>query len=454
MRKVFSLLLTAALLAANAPAAAALSASPPEPLTRKTRPTTRLRVNLAVTGDIPSATAISVKQAPYNAAGNGTANDTPAIQSVINTACAAGGAAVFFPPGIYKVTVSGSRALYVGCSNVTLVGVKGVSRIAMASAAGDTLQIGTAGGSADANQCELAGLVFEPSVARTSGSEVFAPAVNNLTVRNVKLKGFYRGFYLGAPQGSTHVQFDNVWAEDFTNFAYMVRVIGGTFVGVQTWGRRANSVNLHLDGYCEGLVFTSCLFFNDYAGTPSGSYNLVIAADVVSRPSQFNEFIGCYFDWGNYAVVATNAYSYTFTDCWFKGRTDSGVLLESTAHEFTFKGCDFFNSAGPGLYINGGTGHVVTGNRVLNNAVSVAGSAGVRIAAGSSGIVITSNRIGRSAAGRVSDAGLGAQGYGVWIEAGVTSFVVKDNNMLGNVTGAVNNLAGTSAVKIVSDNLF
>jgi parallel beta-helix repeat protein len=373
--------------------------------------------NLLVTGTSPNGLYTNVKQAPYNAAGNGTTNDTSAIQSAINAACTAGGGAIFFPPGTYKVTVTSGKALDLQCSNVTLLGIKGTVRIANASATGDTIVVGTAGTLA-ADDCKIEGLLFQPSVTRTSGSEIYAPAFRNLTLRHVKLKGVSTGLYLGSVPGSVHIQMDDVWAEDFTTFAYFVHVIQGTMTAVNTWGRRANSVNLHIDGYCEGLVFVGGLFFNDYSSTPSNSYNLVTAIDVVSRPSQFNEFIGCYFDFGNYALVATNAFSYSFTDCWFKGRTADGVLLQSTAHDFSFEGCQFFNSAAGGIFIDGSSGHRLIGNEFINNGTAVSNSPGIRVGSGSAGIIITGNRIGLSGAPRISDGGAGSQNYGVQIDAG------------------------------------
>jgi parallel beta-helix repeat protein len=411
-------------------------------------------------GGSPSAAAllqtgeyISVKDAPYNAAGNGTANDTAALQAAVNAAVAAGGGAVFLPPGTYRTT-----GLTLQGSNVTLFGIKGLSRIAMASPTGNTLQIGTEKVTM-VHDCKIEGVVFEPLVRRASGSEVFAPAFINLTLRDVKVKGVYRGFYLGAPAGCVDVHMTGVWAEDFYQFAYMVRVIQGYFYAVEADGQRADTVNLHIDGYCEGLTFAGCIFISNFAGAKRNSIMLETGTAVVSRPSQFVQFYGCYFDFGNYAVVAQNAYSYSFTDCWFKGGTADGVLLLQTAHEFTFKGCQFFNSGANGLYINGSSGHVVTGNQFINNGTVVGGSNGIRVAAPgggvfSQGIVITSNRIGTSPPPRVSDAGLGSQSYGVQIDAGTLSFIVKDNDCRGNTSGAVNNLAGTSANKIVADNLF
>jgi hypothetical protein len=59
---------------------------------------------------------VNVTSAPYNATGNGTTNDTAAIQSAINSVCSTAptpakyGGTVYFPPGNYKTT----STLYIG----------------------------------------------------------------------------------------------------------------------------------------------------------------------------------------------------------------------------------------------------------------------------------------------------------------------------------------------------
>jgi parallel beta-helix repeat protein len=249
------------------------------------------------------------------------------------------------------------------------------------------------------------------------------------------------------------VHMSGVWLENFYQSIFAVHLIQGEFVNVYADGLRGDTVNLQIDGYCEGLNFFGCLFISNYSGKKTNSYMLLTGNTVVSRPSQFVYFYACYFDFGNYGVVAQNAYSYGFTNCWFKGASDAGVLLDSTAHEFSFSDCDFFNSATFGLYISGSSGHTIKGNRILNNGTGLT-SQGIKVTSGSAGIVITSNRIGLSGSPRVSDGGAGSQNYGVQIDAGATSFIVKDNDCRGNSTGAVNNLAGTSANKVVADNLF
>ena len=57
----------------------------------------------------------------YGAAGNGTTDDTAAVQAAINAVSAAGGGVVFFPTGTYLVTPTSSPALTVP-SNIRLLG--------------------------------------------------------------------------------------------------------------------------------------------------------------------------------------------------------------------------------------------------------------------------------------------------------------------------------------------
>lgn len=51
-----------------------------------------------------TASLFNVKAAPYNAAGNGTTNDTAAFQAALNAAGAAGGGTVYVPAGRYNIT--------------------------------------------------------------------------------------------------------------------------------------------------------------------------------------------------------------------------------------------------------------------------------------------------------------------------------------------------------------
>src|SRR5689334_25114831 len=64
----------------------------------------RITWDPGVRGDIPARSTVcaNVRNAPYNATGNGSSDDTSAIQSAIS-ACAAG-QVVLVPAGTYRIT--------------------------------------------------------------------------------------------------------------------------------------------------------------------------------------------------------------------------------------------------------------------------------------------------------------------------------------------------------------
>lgn len=78
----------------------------------------------ALLGATSTVFTISVKAAPYNAVGNGVADDYGAIQDAINAVSALGGGIVFFPTGTYRILTT----LQVP-SNVVLMGVGASSKI-------------------------------------------------------------------------------------------------------------------------------------------------------------------------------------------------------------------------------------------------------------------------------------------------------------------------------------
>ncbi|MBN9629395.1 MAG: twin-arginine translocation signal domain-containing protein [Actinobacteria bacterium] len=73
----------------------------------------------------------------YGAAGNGTHDDTAAIQSAITAAQAAGGGTVYLPSGTYKTT----STLLISGASMTVAGEGASSVIACAFAAGDIVRV-------------------------------------------------------------------------------------------------------------------------------------------------------------------------------------------------------------------------------------------------------------------------------------------------------------------------
>lgn len=78
--------------------------------------TTNTAVN-ATAAAVDAINAINVKAAPYSATGNGTTDDTTAVQSAVAAAVSAGHGIVYFPSGTYSI-----NTIYVNGDNISLVG--------------------------------------------------------------------------------------------------------------------------------------------------------------------------------------------------------------------------------------------------------------------------------------------------------------------------------------------
>jgi hypothetical protein len=80
----------------------------------------RFHVNAAWVGDIPAGQSFNVTR--YGALGNGTTNDTAAIQSALNAAANAGGGIIEFPAGAYRsatLTIPPDTVLHGAGANAT-----------------------------------------------------------------------------------------------------------------------------------------------------------------------------------------------------------------------------------------------------------------------------------------------------------------------------------------------
>jgi hypothetical protein len=142
--------------------------------------------------------AVSRAEMPYNvkdygAVGNGTADDTVAIQNTINAAQTAGGGVVYLPPGNYKIAPQVPRtaiptsitnqghALSITSSNITIRGAgKYVTKLTM---------YGYGGARNDAYYQVVSGYVWRGAAIFVAGGASSGAAVTGVVVEDLEIDG-------------------------------------------------------------------------------------------------------------------------------------------------------------------------------------------------------------------------------------------------------------------------
>lgn len=124
-------------------------------------PASQLDTNFIVAAN--AMTAVNVKNSPYNAVGDGVADDTAAIQAALTAAGVNG--TVYVPHGVYVVS-----ATLTAPNGIQFIGNgKNASIIYRTGDYGDTLTIGSGPGGLAAGAFRVSGIWFKHSVAYVAG---------------------------------------------------------------------------------------------------------------------------------------------------------------------------------------------------------------------------------------------------------------------------------------------
>jgi Pectate lyase superfamily protein len=164
-------------------------------------------------GDVPNG-VFNVKSPPYNAAGNGTTDDTAAIQAAVNAAIAAKGGTIYFPAGNYKV----SSTITIASTGSVGIIVRGSGTGAYTPSGGSTIQVAFASGDVFYMPGAVAGNLGDPaffdlnvdasSVTRASGATFDYKYPSNGQISHVYTNRDYDAVAWGTPGADTQNMID------------------------------------------------------------------------------------------------------------------------------------------------------------------------------------------------------------------------------------------------------
>lgn len=399
--------------------------------------------------DFPLAdvTAVSVKS--YGAKGDGTTDDTAAIQAAISAVGTSGGV-VFFPPGTYRIT----SALTVTTNGVTLEGAGVASTIQSGSATQDVILIGN--GSATVAHCAVRSLHLNNSSGqKTAGTGIKLNKCFKTWLSDLVIEQQYRSVHvLNSTQ--TYLRDSDIRNTSESGLVYEADLNSGYDMYVNNVVLDNPNVTSNGNGFhwaggenfvvhnCDVIRFTTGLLVSPSAG----------------RECRFGFFTAAEFDTASDNCVhitnsgTGNTVGLTFTNCWAGTATNYGVLMDrpggGIVQGVRWVGGKVFHNGLAGFRMAGGQDLHISDCDIIGNSQTVSAARhGVEIGGAWTNWSVQNCRIG---------GGFGqgnTQGYAINIDAGAADYYLITGNdcSTGNNNTPTINDGGTGTHKVVTNNL-
>jgi hypothetical protein len=404
-------------------------------------------LSVSLQSDIAYAsTVLNVKK--YGAFGNGSTDDTAAIQTAIDALPEAGGQ-VFIPSGTY--VISSSLVLAEG---VQLVGTGpgSILRVASGSLGIDVIQIGDGSGTVSfASVCDIK---ISSDGQKTGGAAIKMTLGYRVWIERVALEYQYRGVYM---YNSTAIWLQNSDIRDTTENA--ITIESDYMQGFEWYITNVLCDNptvtnvgsgLYWDGG-ESLRVTQSNFQRFATGF------MVAPSD--GRESRFAFIDGmlCDFASDNNVKVTNSgsgaAIGITFSNSWSGTATNYGILMErpgaGLVQGLRWTGGKVFHNGLAGFRLAGGLDMHISNTDIIANSQTVSAARhGVEVGAGVGDFSVQNCRIGGGY--QQGD----TQGYAIHIDAGGSDhYMITGNDCHGNNNTPKIDDNGTGVNKVVANNL-
>ncbi len=389
----------------------------------------------------------------FGARGDGVTDDTAAIQAAINSV--ATGGTVNLPTGTYKVTTQ----LQIQ-SPVSLVG-ENATVLLSTTTSGTILNLSTVSSWSFDSGPTVDSIIFKSSVVRSSGEFIRSSGVYYIQIKNCQFLNGYNGItHTGIATNGFNVS-DCIFANNTNKNIVIDSVTTG---GPAAQGSTDITLkNLTIKGQSSilqslaGISISSCGngVISNVSTLHSGNGLELIPNGTASRIQAL--FVSdSYFDSGNkYGVFISGGFVnlVKLSQVWACSNTRGGILVSGTVTA-PVQQVDFVSVQASGnTSASGGSGDGLYIEQYATNinvfGCSFGGNTGNGIAVASG---ITDFKISNSTCGDTGEF-VGNSQWGIYIASGASnSYVVSNNNLFGNTTGALFD-GGTGTNKTVYPNI-
>lgn len=402
----------------------------------------------------------------YGATGNGSTDDTAAIQAAITAAQTAGGGTVYIPFGTYKT----SSTLTISANGVALIGEKtqGIStgsRIAPTSLSFDTIHVSSVNFATYIRDLYIFGSAITGGSGGAAGSRaIFLDQVQNVQLENIQISGCYNGVYVTG--GDVRIREVNISPADITDtgrYGFQVTGILGNANYTELMNCAVSQIGqtnirtvvavLFTYGYnsltmfnCSGLSCLTGLWSKKDAGSAP---NFLVSYNWTSDHCG----TGIQLDYGNYTLLDGTLVTSSFTN---------GINIASTYSGGPVQISNLNHAANTGgVLINGGADVQLNNAAVTGisgtQSVNVSGSGNVTISgfrgsqsSGPSGVGVINLDASFTGTFSMSDFRISNGYYGINIASGATGTYLIDEGYIDSCSQSCVNLVGGSPFSYIS----
>jgi hypothetical protein len=388
----------------------------------------------SVTGTLNGLLKASVRW--FGATGNGSTDDTAAIQKAINAVSTAEGGSLYLPTGTYNI----SAALSITTSNITLFG-DGPNSTLISVTENTVGALNVSGSRCLYHSFQIiypSQGISQPAIASMgAGTEFHSFVITNPFGGVYVTDGpaqFFHDFQI-SNHSSFGFQFANVNDVYLDQFIINAGNTTNGSLGALYFFERAQAIVVDNGDIILGS-------FSTYCNVAEYGFGTVPA---------YCRFTNVYFDSSANGASLNGCQDFTFTNCWFSNRPSDGCTIAASmvCDGMTFIGCTFANSGSHGcLVCPNAINTSFNSCKFISNNTQNSGCNGLSISPNTTDFVIT-NCIAYNGMDFT-----GLQGYGIFIGSGTSNnYVVTGNKTNGNSIGGIVD-GGSGSSKIVASNVI